>query len=111
MLFKSKQGKPAKESGSKKRIDKDDLYPVLHVAGSVKECQKEIVNKEVNALQALGKVNDSFNKALDESNNFKQKLDDFEQVFPASDRCPGSLKMSKMKSASPLFPSRMRWSL
>ena len=35
MLFKSKQGKHAKESGSRKRIDKDDLYPVLHVAGSV----------------------------------------------------------------------------
>ena len=95
MLFKSKQGKTAKESGSKKRIDKDDLYPVLHVAGSVKECQKEIVNKEVNALQALGKVNDSFNKALDESNNFKQKLDDFEQVFSSIGQVSGQFENVK----------------
>lgn len=60
---------------------KERLYPVLHVAGSVKERQREIVEKEVDALQQLSRVNESFNGVLDESEKFHQKLEDFEQIF------------------------------
>ncbi len=62
-------------------VDKESLYPVLHVAGSVKERQKEIVEREVASLQQLSRVSDSFNAVLDESEKFHEKLQDFESTF------------------------------
>ncbi len=84
MLFRSgKEKKKPSGFGMERRqaSDGEKLYPVLHVAGSVKERQKEIVEKEVASLQQLSRVNDSFHAVLDESENFHQKLEDFEQTF------------------------------
>lgn len=84
MLFRSKKEKKPSGFGLERRqsaADKERLYPVLHAAGSVKERQKEIVEKEVDALQQLSRVNESFNGVLDESERFHQKLEDFEQTF------------------------------
>ncbi len=84
MLFRSKQGKNTAEDNrkqKKKYLGKEDLYPVLHAAGTVKERQKEIVENEVASLLELSRVSDSFNGVLGESGNFKEKLDEFEQTF------------------------------
>ena len=84
MLIRSKKEKKPSGFGLERRqsaADKERLYPVLHAAGSVKERQKEIVEKEVDALQQLSRVNESFNGVLDESERFHQKLEDFEQTF------------------------------
>lgn len=67
MLFRSKKEKKPSGFGLERRqsaADKERLYPVLHAAGSVKERQKEIVEKEVDALQQLSRVNESFNGVL-----------------------------------------------
>lgn len=84
MLFRSKKEKKQAGFGLERKpsvADKERLYPILHAAGSVKERQKEIVEKEVDALQQLSRVNESFNGVLDESEKFHQKLEDFEQTF------------------------------
>lgn len=84
MLFGSKNKKKPAGFGLERRqavSDKERLYPILHATGSVKERQKEIVEKEVDALQQLSRVNESFNGVLDESEKFHQKLEDFEQTF------------------------------
>ncbi len=56
MLF-NKNGRKQKrlsEDGRKpKHTSEEGLYPVLHVAGSVKECQKAIVQREVASLFEL----------------------------------------------------------
>lgn len=75
MLFKSKSEK--KQQGT----SKEKLYPVLHVAGSVKERQKEIEEKEVASLLQLSKVSDSFQDVLIESEKFHEELLNFEQTF------------------------------
>lgn len=78
-----KKNKPAGFGLERKQssADQERLYPILHVAGSVKERQKEIVEKEVDALQQLSRVNESFNEVLHESEQFHQKLEDFEHTF------------------------------
>lgn len=84
MLFGANKKKKPVGLGLERRQTvsaKERLYPVLHVAGSVKERQREIVEKEVDALQQLSRVNESFNGVLDESEKFHQKLEDFEQIF------------------------------
>ena len=82
MLFRSKkEKKPGISDRRQPGTERERLYPVLHVAGIVKERQREIVEKEVASLQQLSMVNESFNAVLDESEKFHQKLEDFEQIF------------------------------
>lgn len=60
---------------------KDRLYPVQHVAQSIKEYQKEITEKEVASLLELEMVKQSFHDVLSESDTFQDKLQDFGQTF------------------------------
>lgn len=60
---------------------KGDLYPVLHVVDSLKGYLKEVVQKEVDSLQELSRVNTSFQHVLGETENFKGRLQDFGQTF------------------------------
>ncbi|MDE7323288.1 MAG: chemotaxis protein [Lachnospiraceae bacterium] len=57
------------------------LYPVLHVADSLKEYQKELVSKEVESLWELGMVGSSFTGVMRKADHFHDKLSDFEQSF------------------------------
>ena len=43
----------SKNDRKQKHLNEEELYPVLHVAGSVKECQKAIVQREVASLFEL----------------------------------------------------------
>lgn len=65
----------------KKQEKEADLYPILHVANSLKDYRTEIVQKEVASLQKLSMVNASFSNVLQEAENFYGKLRDFEQTF------------------------------
>lgn len=73
--------KKAEKPNEKKQ--EDLLYPILHVAESLKGYEKDIVEKEVASLQELDMVNRSFHHVLGESENFKEKLRDFGQTFLA----------------------------
>lgn len=83
MLFRSKK------SNKPKQEEKIDLYPVLHVTRSVQECQKEIVEKEVASLLELSKVSNSFDGVLKESENFQERLQNFEQTFSSVNQVSG----------------------
>lgn len=81
MLFRSNKKEKKASDGRRGNSDKESLYPVLHVADSVKERQKEIVEREVASLLQLSKVSDSFNAVLEESEKFYEKLQDFASIF------------------------------
>ena len=66
----------------KKNQNKEDsLYPVTYVIDSLKGYHKELVQKEVDSLQELSMVRSSFGSVLGETENFQEKLHDFEQTF------------------------------
>lgn len=58
-----------------------DTYPILHVMNSLKDYQRDLVQKEVDSLNQLGMVSHSFKGALDKSENFQQNLQMFEETF------------------------------
>ena len=68
---------------SQKRPDRPrqekSLYPVLHVAGSLKEYQKELVKKEVASLSELSMVGATFSGVLKEADHFQEEL---QELFP-----------------------------
>lgn len=67
---------------SKKSHDNGkSLHPVLYVTDSLKEYHHMLVQSEVESLHELSMVNRSFGRVLDESENFKGTLGDFEQNF------------------------------
>ena len=76
MLF----GKKEKRASSSVQ-EKKSLYPVIHVANSLKSYQKELVQKEVASLWELNMVGTSFSGVLKETDRFQSKLQDLEQSF------------------------------
>ena len=77
MLFQKKNRTKADAAPQKEK----GLYPVLYVINVLKDYQKDLVRKEVESLQELGLVGSSFNNVLEETENFQQKLEEFETVF------------------------------
>lgn len=83
MFFKRKKQRLAKDQEEK------SLYPVLHVAGSLKEYQQELVKKEVASLAELSRVGDSFSNVLSEADRFQTKLEDLGASFSNIDQTAG----------------------
>ncbi len=79
MLFlkKSPKQKPLRRQA---RAEKN-LYPLIHVTNSLKDYQRELAKKEVEALQELGLISNSFDGVLGETENFQSKLEDFGEQF------------------------------
>ncbi len=71
MLFSGK-----KRRGPAQAQEKKSLYPVLHVADSLKEYRKELVQKEVASLSELSMVGSSFSGVLKEADHFQSRLRD-----------------------------------
>lgn len=76
MFFKSEKKKVVQE----KRREKS-LYPVVHVAGSLKDYQKQLVHKEVESLRELSMVGSSFSGVMKEADHFQAELQDFGASF------------------------------
>lgn len=76
MLFEGKKKRKPEQVREEK-----SLYPVLHVAGSLKEYQKELVQKEVSSLWELRQVGASFSGVIQEAEQFQTKLKNLGDSF------------------------------
>ena len=65
----------------KSRKETKSLYPVLYVIERLKEYRNMLIKNEVDSLQELSMVSKSFNKVLQDSEDLKMSLQDFEQTF------------------------------
>ena len=61
--------------------EEKSLHPVVHVADSLKEYQRELAKKEVASLWELSQVGASFSSVLNEGDQFQAKLQDLGQSF------------------------------
>ena len=58
--------------------NEENLYPVVHVMNTLKEYEKEMVQKEVDSLWELNEIRGSFGTVLKETERFQERLADFE---------------------------------
>lgn len=58
-----------------------NTYPVLYVAESLKEYQKELVTKEVQSLWELKKIGNSFSGVMEKADHFQKELQDLGESF------------------------------
>lgn len=70
-----------KDQRTREAQEQKSLYPVLHVAGSLKEYQQELVKKEVASLWELSRVGASFSDVLKEGDQFQAKLQELGESF------------------------------
>ena len=63
--------------------------PLLHISGSLKEYQKELVQKEVESLWELSQVNHSFSGILTEADQFQTRLMNFGETFSSVNQAAG----------------------
>lgn len=75
MLFKRK--------GNSERAAREEksFFPVVYIAGNLKEYQQELAKKEVASLWELGQVEASFASVLEGGNQFQDKLHDLDASF------------------------------
>ncbi len=76
MLFPGKRQKKIQPVQERER-----LYPVLHVANSLQEYQKALVQKEVSSLWELRQVGSNFTGVLNEAEQFQVKLQSLHTSF------------------------------
>lgn len=87
------------ERHKKGKEEQDKLYPLIHVASSLKEYQKQIVLKEVGSLQELREVQISFGDVLRENNSLKEKMNSFHNVFETVGEVSGQFEDVKREIA------------
>ena len=104
MLFgkKDRANAPAQE--------KKSLYPVLHVAGSLKEYQQELVKKEVASLWELSRVGASFSSVLREGDQFQSKLHDLGESFSSINDTAGQFGQVREEITQSVDQARDRMS-
>lgn len=87
------------ERYKKGKEEQDKLYPLIHVASSLKQYQKQIVLKEVGSLQELREVQISFGDVLRENNSLKEKMNSFHNVFETVGEVSGQFEDVKREIA------------
>lgn len=85
-----------KRSGRKGRAaEGTGLYPVVHIANSLKDYRKELVLKEIESLNELRGIRLAFQKVLKEDMALKEKLDTFNDVFTSVGDAAGQFTVVK----------------
>ncbi len=76
-LFKKKEETEVKQQNT----EKPDLYPIVHIAGSLSDYQHKLAVSEVDSLNELQEVEMTFEDVLSENLALKEKLDAVHEVF------------------------------
>ncbi len=76
-LFKKKEDTEVKQQ----KAEKLDLYPIVHIAGSLSDYQHKLAVSEVNSLNELQQVELTFEDVLSENSILKEKIENVHEVF------------------------------
>ena len=85
-----------------KSVKKLDFYPISHIAGSLKNYKKELVEIEVRSLEELREVQLSFDKVLEDNHIMQEKMDVFRERFQSVGQVAGQFDNVKLEIISSL---------
>lgn len=77
-MFLSKKNDTIEEAEQREPLN---LHPIVHVADSLRDYQKELVRNEVDSLNELQEVQKRFHEVLEENAGLREKLDTFYDIF------------------------------
>lgn len=61
--------------------EKPDCDPVVHTVHCIENYRQQILLKEIDSLQGLGKIRSSFEDVLEKENTMKEQMDAFQERF------------------------------
>lgn len=61
--------------------EKPECYPIIHTVNSIEEYRQQILLKEIDSLQGLGKIRSSFDDVLAKESMMKEQMDAFQERF------------------------------
>lgn len=73
-MFLAKKNEKIEEVDQREPLN---LHPIVHVADSLRDYQKELVRNEVDSLNELQEVQKRFHEVLEENASLREKLDTF----------------------------------
>ena len=94
-MFGNKKNKNTTTITTEKYSEKKDFYPIFHIVKSLDGFQKNIVNKEVESLQELHEVEESFDDVLAENARLRETIAGFTSVFEAVGKSAEDFKAVK----------------
>lgn len=77
-MFFSRKNESTEETVQREPLD---LHPIVHVADSLKDYQKQLAVNEVSSLNELQEVQTAFCEVLEENASLKEKLDSVDDMF------------------------------
>ena len=77
-MFLAKKNEKIEEVDQREPLN---LHPIVHVADSLRDYQKELVRNEVDSLNELQEVQKRFHEVLEENASLREKLDTFYDIF------------------------------
>ena len=80
-------------------VEKPDLYPITHIAVSLQDYQKKLVQKEVSSLEELREMQLAFNEVMEDSASLQEKLEDFRNRFQTVGQIAGQFDEVKTEIA------------
>lgn len=90
MFFSKNKPAQAAQKPKTKAVGKpNNLQPVLHVTDSLKDYQKELALREVEALSELSLIGNTFSGVLHEADQFQEKLQEFGLTFANVNQAAG----------------------
>lgn len=81
--------KTEKKQGELVSAQQQNLYPIVHVADSLKEYRQQLVLKEVESLQELRDIQLAFDDVLEENTVLRDKLGSFHERFASVGQISG----------------------
>lgn len=69
------------EAQTEMAMEKPDYYPILHAVHNIEDYRRQILSKEIDSLQGLGKIRSSFDDVLQKESVMKEQLDSFQDRF------------------------------
>ena len=81
MFNRKTKAKKAAAAQSALVKEKPDCYPVIHSVRSIENYRQQILLKEIDSLQGLGKIRSSFDDVLEKESTMKEQMDVFQERF------------------------------
>lgn len=81
-------------------IPKEKADALIYLAGSIKNCQKDLVKNELNSLKEIHDMGEAVQVVVESNNDMRRQLDNFSEMFDAVSESAGKFENVKQNIIS-----------
>ena len=85
---------------SRQEFDEEKKNSIIYLANSIKSCQKELVQNELNSLKEIHDMGEAVSQVVESNNGLKMQLENFNEMFEAVNESAGRFEDVKQNIIS-----------